>query len=254
MVNIMEDRKKTVLNFLLNKKIADLEDLKGVLKTDVRMTVFRALHSLDYLSSYSHRGQYYTLLQIPIFDEFGLWSSDSIRFSKHGNLLSTARALVEKSEAGYTAAELENILHVEVKHPLLHLTRKGEISRAKIGRGHVYMSAETGRCRQQRLRRKDRQSLVEVNMGQSIEILPDEAKAAIILFFSMLNEKQRRLYAGLEAAKFGYGGDRRIADFLGMDVHTVAKGRKELFEDSVDRNGIRVSGGGRKRVEKKHQL
>ena len=35
-----------------------------------------------------------------------------------------------------------------------------------------------------------------------------ELQAAIILFFSVLDEKQRRLYAGLESQKFGHGGDR----------------------------------------------
>ena len=41
--------------------------------------------------------------------------------------------------------------------------------------------------------------------------LSDELRAGILLFFSLLNERQRRLYAGLEAAKLGYGGDKQIA-------------------------------------------
>lgn len=247
------DNKSTVLSFLREKKVASLDELKKILGTDVRMTAFRTLQQLEYLSSYSHRGQFYTLFQIPQFDEHGLWSYQFVRFSRHGNLLSTAKAFVEESEAGYTAAELENVLHVETKHPLLQLTREGKISRFKIGRSHVYMNTEKGMQRQQRLRRENRQASMELGMGLAFEILPDEAKAAIILFFSMLNEKQRRLYAGLEAAKLGHGGDRRIAEFLGLDVHTVAKGRKELFEDFLDRNGVRSGGGGRKRVEKKHR-
>ena len=67
----------------------------------------------------------------------------------------------------------------------------------------------------------------------------------------MLNEKQRRLYAGLESLKLGYGGDQRIAEFLGMDPHTVAKGRRELLEQDLAVDRIRKSGGGRKRAEKK---
>lgn len=252
-MSLVKDKKTTVLKFLREKKIANLEELKATLGTDVRMTAFRTLQQLEYLSSYSHRGQFYTLFQIPQFDERGLWSFRLIRFSRHGNLLSTAKALVKESEAGYTAAELENVLHVEAKHPLLQLTREGKISRFKIGRSHVYMNAEKGRQRQQRLRRENRQANMGLGMGLTVEILPDEAKAAIILFFSMLNEKQRRLYAGLEAAKLGHGGDKKIAEFLGLDVHTVAKGRKELLENSVDHNGVRNGGGGRKRVEKKHQ-
>jgi hypothetical protein len=85
----------------------------------------------------------------------------------------------------------------------------------------------------------------------SAEAVSDELKAAIVLFSSMLDEKQRRLHAGLESLKLGYGGDQRIAEFLGMDPHTVAKGRRELLEQDVAADRIRKAGGGRKRVEKK---
>jgi hypothetical protein len=30
---------------------------------------------------------------------------------------------------------------------------------------------------------------------------------AIVVFYSLLDERQRRLYAGLEATKIGHGGD-----------------------------------------------
>jgi hypothetical protein len=81
--------------------------------------------------------------------------------------------------------------------------------------------------------------------------LSPELKAGIILFYSLLDERQRRLYAGLEAHKVGYGGDRKIAEFLGMDVHTVARGRREILAGEVERQRVRQTGGGRKRAEKK---
>lgn len=248
-----KERDKAVQRYLHEKRIAPLEELKTTLGTDARMTVFRVLRRLGYLSSYSHRGQFYTLFEIPHFDGLGLWSYRSVWFSRFGNLLATAQALVDKSDAGHTAAELEHVVQVEVNHALLQLTRQGKISRQRLGRSHIYMSADSGRRRQQRLMREERQAYAELDIGLQVEVLPEEVKAAIILFFSMLDEKQRRLYAGLEAAKLGHGGDRRIAEFLGFDVHTVAKGRRELFESPVDRNRIRTKGGGRKRVEKKHQ-
>ena len=74
-----------------------------------------------------------------------------------------------------------------------------------------------------------------------------------ILFFSLLDEHQRRLYAGLESQKLGHGGDRKIADLLGLDVHTVARGRRELFGGEVDRERVRRQGGGRQAVEKKRR-
>ena len=85
------------------------------------------------------------------------------------------------------------------------------------------------------------------------EVMPDELKAAIILFFTLLDEKQRRLYAGLEALKIGHGGDRRVAELLGLDVGTVARGREELLSQDVQVERTRRSGAGRKRLEKKRQ-
>ncbi len=73
----------------------------------------------------------------------------------------------------------------------------------------------------------------------------------MILFFSLLDEKQRRLYAGLEAIRLGYGGERRIVELLGLDAHTVARGRGELLGGKIDRARVRRGGGGRKSVEKK---
>ena len=86
------------------------------------------------------------------------------------------------------------------------------------------------------------------------EVVSDELKAAIVLlllFSSVLDEKQRRLYAGLESLKLGYGGDQRIAEFIGMDPHTVAKGRRELLEQDLAIDRIRKAGGGRKPLKKK---
>ena len=74
-----------------------------------------------------------------------------------------------------------------------------------------------------------------------------------MLFFSVLDEQQRRLYAGLEALKSGYGGDTRIAELLGLNVGTVARGRRELLEQDIEVERVRGVGGGRKAVEKKHR-
>ena len=84
-----------------------------------------------------------------------------------------------------------------------------------------------------------------------LEISPDELKAAIILFYSLLDEQQRRLYAGLESLKLGHGGDRQLAEFLHLDTHTVARGRQQLLDQDVAFARVRKLGGGRQRTEKK---
>ena len=238
--------------FLQEERIATLAELKKVLSTTGTMTVFRKLKALEYLSSYSHRGKYYTLKEIPDFDERGLWSWHSVWFSKYGNLVETSREFVEESESGYTAHELESILHVECKRALLKLYREERLARATIGGAHVYLAKQGDKQRSQELCRKDWFGSADVIMPE-VESLSDELRAAIILFFSLLDERQRRLYAGLQAQLSGHGGDRKVADLLGVDVHTVARGRRELFDGEIDGERIRREGGGRKPLEKKRR-
>ncbi len=242
------DTAKEMLN---TNKIATLDELKTVLNTRSTMTVFRYLKTLDYLSSYSHRGKYYTLHRIAEFDDFGLWSFHSVWFSKYGNLIQTTKEFIDQSSAGFTANELESILHVEVKYSLLKLFESNRVHRERVSGRYLYLTLEPTKRKRQLSARKIRTLELDFDLSFEIEQLADELKAAIILFFSLLDEKQRRLFAGLESFKLGHGGDRKISQLFGMDVHTVAKGRKELFSETVQPNGIRKKGGGRKSMEKK---
>ena len=85
-----------------------------------------------------------------------------------------------------------------------------------------------------------------------MQLSPEELKAGIVLFYSLLDEQQRRLYAGLESLKLGHGGDQQLAQFLGLDAHTVARGRQELLAQNVAFERVRKAGGGRKSMEKKN--
>ncbi len=79
-----------------------------------------------------------------------------------------------------------------------------------------------------------------------------EQHADLNFFLSTLDERQRRLYVGLEAKKLGRGGDRQMAIITGLNVNTIAKGRQEL-EQAEANDRIRAPGGGRPQVEKKTQ-
>ncbi len=241
-------------SFLEEHKIATLVELKKVLGTEVDMTVFRKLRELAYRTSYSHRGKYYTLDEIACFDNQGLWFFQSVGFSAYGTLLQTAKALVEKSEAGLIAAELKQVLKVEVKESLLRLFRKKQLHREKFSGVYVYFSNESFERRKQVLLRRDQETEMTAGLENLRgELLAHELKAAVIIFFSLLDEKQRRLYAGLESLKQGYGGDSRIAELLGLDQHTVAKGRQELLNQDFEVERVRRKGGGRAPVKKKRR-
>lgn len=240
-------------HFFDKHKIATLDQLREALRNPARCTVFRKLGDLHYLSSYSHRGKYYTLKSIARFTNQGLWSFRSVRFSRFGNLLKTSEALVNYSDAGYSATELKDIVQIKTKHALTQLVRDGRLQRKTFDSVYVYLSTQkevAGRQIKARraLSQKSPASLIVTNP----DLATEEAKALLVLFCSILNEKQRRLYAGLESLKLGHGGDAHIASVLGMDPHTVAKGRKELMAadlDTTDR--LRVPGAGRPSQEKK---
>jgi hypothetical protein len=76
--------------------------------------------------------------------------------------------------------------------------------------------------------------------------------AAINRVMGMLDERQRRLFAGLLAMRRGHGGISRLSEITGLSRTTIRRGMDAL------RHGIdlparrsRQAGGGRKPVEKK---
>lgn len=237
---------------LRKRKTATLDELKQALGTDVDMTVFRKLAELSYQTSYSHGGRYYTLEEIARFDDLGLWSHRSAWFSRYGTLLATLEALVSTADAGYFAHELKECLHVEVKASLLRLVNDERMVREKVAGLYLYCSPDAEVRTQQLDLRRARDGERQTAPDADSAALTDEVKAAIILFFSLLDEQQRRLFAGLEALQFG-ARDRWIAELLGVNVQTVAKGRQALLGRDILLDRSRRPGGGRKPAEKKHQ-
>jgi arginine repressor len=242
--------KELLLTYLIKSKIASAEDLKSVLGTSSRMTVFRRLTELNYISSCSHSGKYYCLKRTARFNRQGIWLFNSVVFSKHGTLKNTLESLISSSSDGCTASELNKIVKCKTGDVLLELKKTKKIIRKKISGVYVYFSKESNSGRKQELNRKGsvrHHDRLNIRPGISV----NELNAALIIFFSTLNEKQRRLYAGYESLKSGHGGDRQIAELLGLDQRTVAKGRQELLSGEVDVDTVRKKGGGRKQIKKK---
>jgi hypothetical protein len=223
-----------------------MPEMKAALGTRVDMTVFRKLSPLGYLTSYSHRGSYYTLQSIPRFDAQGIWLARGAWFSRHGTLLQAAEAAVQEALAGYVASELEALLHVPVKEVLLQLALAGRIDRHDFHGLYLYTAKDRIRRQEQRAARQA--------LWERVDEEPDQQRAAIVLFYSLLDEQQRRLYAGLESLKQGHGGDRKLAEILGLNQETVARGRQELLAAKVHRDRVRQPGGGRPRAEKKRPV
>lgn len=238
---------------LRQHRIADLPTLKRALGTTTDLTVFRKLKPLQPLTSYTHRGRFYTLAEIVRFDDHGLWSHESVWFSKLGTLLATVAAFVNSSSDGYYARDLAALLHAEVQEPLRHLVQQKRLSRTEINGQFLYTAVASTVRRQQTLTRRNVQALPGIVLAHDLQVSADELKAAIVLFYATLDEQQRRLYAGLESLRAGHGGDTLIAALLGMDPHTVARGRRQLLDHDVLADRTRRVGGGRPTQEKKRR-
>jgi hypothetical protein len=236
------------------QKTASLSELMTALGTHARRTVFRKLRELSCRTSYSHSGRYYTLDEIAQYDHLGLWSHRQVWFSRNGTLLETAVTLVTAAEYGYFVEELDAVLHVATKDALRTLVESRRLVRNEVEGRWLYCAADPRRARQQLLARRAR--LAEPGLDGPLpeqSFLTDELRAALVLFFSLLDEKQRRLYAGLESLKTGHGGDARIAKLFGLNVGTVTRGRQELLSRDIEVQRIRAAGGGRKPLEKKRR-
>lgn len=135
--------------------VVDLERLQQTLDTRSRMSAFRRLKELGYRSSFTHAGRYYTLADIPQFDEHGLWFRQGIGFSRAGTLKATVVELVGGADAGRTHSELEQLLRVRVYNALLGLVQERRIGRERIDRWYLYVDSDAGRAAEQVLRRRE---------------------------------------------------------------------------------------------------
>jgi len=57
---------------------------------------------------------------------------------------------------------------------------------------------------------------------------PVEIEERMKSLYRSLNEKDRRRYAAIEAAKLGHGGQTYIAKLLGVDYATLRRGLRDL--------------------------
>ncbi len=180
---------KALRRFFLKQRIGQLKDLFRVLNTNSRMSVFRRLKTLGYLSSFTHAGRYYSLADVPQFDQWGLWFYRQVGFSRAGTLKSTIVELVNDSATGMTPKELRELLKLSARlhsrnqmtcaelprkpsrhakifgnsssdsntvyNTLRALVHSGQLSQQKVGGYSIYLGADTQRAAKQVAERRE---------------------------------------------------------------------------------------------------
>ena len=131
---------------------------------------------------------------------------------------------------------------------LRKLAAQGRVAREDVRGRRLACSADPAKRRVQLIARH---ALLGPAVVPALRPVTAELQATIVLFLGLLDEKQRRMFAGLESLKLGPGGDGLVAQMLGLDPETVAKERQALLGHEIDRARVRRPGSGRKAVEKK---
>jgi hypothetical protein len=167
-----------VENLFRSRRVVTMSDLCEVIGSSSRMTVFRRLRKIEYVSSYTHAGRYYTLYDIARFDSDGIWFYDDIGFSQNGSLKNTVTYLVDNGDAGKFHSDLERQLRVRVHNVLLDLVKSEQIKRIKFEAQYLYLSTDKERSTKQieqreRLSRQARRIPVFISEPVVIEILAE---------------------------------------------------------------------------------
>ncbi len=168
---------KSLQKVFLKQQIVNMRTLSKILQTKSRMSIFRRLKEIGYLSSFSHAGKYYTLTNTPLFDENGLWFYQEIGFSRFGTLKATIIQLVCCSSAGLTHLELSQLLRIKVYNSLLGLVKDGLVGRERIEKSFLYVAPEHGKATEQ----INRQITTAVKSVRDVTVISDTIVIEVLL-------------------------------------------------------------------------
>ena len=104
--------------------------------------------------------------------------------------MATTEAFVNQSEAGYFVDELLAILPVDPKDALRNLVQQDSVWREKVAGRYLYCSRNRATRKEQLALRKVKQQEMNIQRGRlDKDLTPDEHRALIVLFFSLLDEQ-----------------------------------------------------------------
>ena len=122
--------------------VLDLVTISQSFPNRSKISLIRDLNKIGAISSCNHRGQHYTLMEIAVFNNHGLWHYNDALFSAHGNLKHTITSIVNESKEGMTHNDLRAILNLRVHDTLLEMVEDNKITREVVDGVYVYMSAD----------------------------------------------------------------------------------------------------------------
>lgn len=174
MVAIINSNKLDFARSTIKKeKIFTINKLVSILECSSR-TAQAKLKLWKTYTSYNQNGKYYTLPEIPHFNDYGLWRFKTAAFSKHGNLKKTIVYLVSSAPDGLTGRQIGEILGLSPQSFLHHFRKCPGIYREKYDGVYVYFSDDTSVYERQVQKRKSlisRSAVLSIPDSEAVMIL-----------------------------------------------------------------------------------
>lgn len=173
-MTIQDKLTEKTLMMIRTEKIITIEQLNQILGCSVR-TIQRYLNKWKMVTSYNQNGRYYTLPEIPKFNEYGLWQYKNVYFSKYGNLKTTTLQIINQAHQGLSAAELSEILKLPAQTFLSHFKKEHKLRREKYNGIYIYFSIDKEYIKKQ-MENRNKQLQVDAKTH-----LPNDTDSIIIL-------------------------------------------------------------------------
>lgn len=136
-----ESRLCSLIRMIRASKVSTFDDILARMACST-ITLRRDLNSLNGITSYTHRGKYVTLPDIPAFDETGIWFCKGVGFTPFKNSFELIVHTINEAKNGITREELEARLRIKISKQIQILMAKGRLHRVKLGAKYYYISAE----------------------------------------------------------------------------------------------------------------
>ncbi len=105
------------------------------------------LRKVGYYSSYTHNSKYYTLADIPEFDDNNIWfyadpEVGAVGFTNKKTAANLIISLINSNQTGLCESEMRQIMKIRVSNQLNVLVKQSKIRRLKIGKKCYYFSID----------------------------------------------------------------------------------------------------------------
>jgi hypothetical protein len=119
------------------------------------ITLRRDIKAIGGITSFTHRGEYVTLVDIPVYDKFGIWFYKDIGFTKFKNSFDLIVSIINNAEKGITKEEIEELLRIKISKQIQILLSQNRLHRIKLGARYRYFSEELAKDKKRQIQLLD---------------------------------------------------------------------------------------------------